>query len=159
MSLDELFIGRPPGLDRDEILRRVELLAARPPELDDYRATREFYSPSVVCEFVGDKSRIPFAGRHVGVEALLFIQKAAHVEFEQTGHKITGVVIDGGRVAVRRSVDFRHRGTGQRGRVDLADFARFEDGLVVHLTEFRDTITILTMQGQPSWPGFEAPRR
>jgi ketosteroid isomerase-like protein len=69
------------------------------------------------------------------------------VDFEQLDHVIREIIVDGGRVAVRRTVEWRHRGTGRRGLVELADFARFEDGLIVEVIEFRDTITILSMAG------------
>jgi ketosteroid isomerase-like protein len=152
MVSEKFFSARAPGLDRDEIAHRVQRLAVAAPEKNDYRIIREFYAPDVVCEFVGDKSRIPHAGRHVGVDALISVLRAIHIDFEQTNRALTGLLVDGGRVAARRSVEWRHRGTGRRGRVDLADFVRFEDGLIVEMVEFRDTITILSIQGEPSWP-------
>lgn len=152
MIFEEFLSARPSGLDREEIVRRVTLLAFHPSDKNDFRSIRELYSPDVVCEFVGDKSRIPYAGRHVGIEALISIVRSITIDFEQLNHCVTGIIVDGGRVAVRRSVEWRHRGTGRRGRVDLADFARFENGVIVEMVEFRDTITILSMQGEPSWP-------
>lgn len=153
MTNVEDFFSRPPaGLDRDEILRRVDLLAAQPAANGDFGAVQDFFSPDVVCEFVGDKSRIPYAGRHVGVDALLAILRAINIDFCQSEPCIDHIVIDGGRVALRRSVHWRHRGTGFEGRVDLADFVRFENGLIVELIEFRDSITILSIQGDAPWP-------
>lgn len=55
-------------------------------------------------------------------------------------------VIDGGSVAVRRTVEWRHRGTGRRGIVELADFLRFEDGLIVEIVEYRDSVALMRMQ-------------
>ncbi|WP_159726328.1 nuclear transport factor 2 family protein [Methylosinus sp. Ce-a6] len=153
MTNCEDFFSRPPaGLDRDEILRRIELLAAQPAENGDFSAVRDFFSADVVCEFVGDKSRIPYAGRHMGLDALLSILRAINIDFSQSEPSIDHIVIDGGRVALRRSVRWRHRGAGLEGRVDLADFVRFENGLIVELIEFRDSITILSIQGDAPWP-------
>jgi ketosteroid isomerase-like protein len=152
MIFDRFLSAPPAGLRREDIVRRVERLAEQPSRIFDVDMIRALYSPDVVCEFVGDKSRIPYAGRHVGVEALIRIVRGIHIAFEQSNHSIDDIVVDGGRVAVRRSVEWRHRGTGRRGRVDLADFVRFENGLVVEMVEFRDSITILAMQGEPSWP-------
>ncbi len=152
MIFEEFLSARPSGLDREEIVQRVKLLALQPTEKCDSRIIRDLYSPDVVCEFVGDKSRIPYAGRHVGIEALLSVVRAINIDFEQLNHSVSDIIVDGGRIAVRRTVEWRHRGTGRHGRVDLADFARFEDGLIVEMIEFRDTITILSMQGEPSWP-------
>jgi ketosteroid isomerase-like protein len=151
-NCEDFFSRPPPGLERDEILRRVELLAAQPAENGDFGVIRDFCSPDLVCEFVGDKSRIPYAGRHFGVDALLNILRAINIDFAQSEPQIDDVIIDGGRVAIRRSVRWRHRGAGLEGRVDLADFVRFENGLIVELIEFRDSITILNIQGDPSWP-------
>jgi hypothetical protein len=152
-DFDDLFAARPPGLDRAEILRRAELLATWRPETPrSFSVLRELYSPDVACEFVGDKSRIPYAGRHVGIEALIAIVRAIHIEFEQSNHEIEDIIIDGGRVAMRRRVEWRHRGTGRRGRVDLAEFARFGDGRIGEMIEFRDSMAILAMQDEPSWP-------
>jgi ketosteroid isomerase-like protein len=152
-DFDDFFAARPPGLDRAEIVRRIRLLASRQPMTpEDFAVLREFYSPDVACEFVGDKSRIPYAGRHVGIEALIAIVRATNIEFEQSNHEIEDIIVDGGRVAIRRRVDWRHRGTGRRGRVDLADFARFENGRIVEMIEFRDSIAILAIQGDPIWP-------
>lgn len=152
MIFEEFLSSGRPGLDRKEIIRRVKLLALQPSDRRDYEIIRELYSPDVVCEFIGDKSRIPYAGRHVGIEALISILKTINIDFEQLNHSCVDIIVDGARVAVRRSVEWRHRGTGRRGRVDLADFARFENGRIVEQIEFRDSITILSMQGEPSWP-------
>lgn len=153
MTNSEDFFSRPPpGLDRDEIRRRVELLARQPAENGDFGVVRDFCAQNLVCEFVGDKSRIPYAGRHFGVDALLNILRAINIDFAQSEQQIDDVIIDSGGVAMRRSVRWRHRGTGLEGRVDLADFIRFEDGLIVELIEFRDSITILSIQGDPPWP-------
>jgi len=151
-NCEDYFSRPPPGLDRDEILRRIELLAAQPAENGDFGVVPAFFSPDVVCEFVGDKSRIPYAGRHTGVDALLNILRAINIDFAQSEPRIDDIIIDGGRVALRRSVRWRHRGTGLEGRVDLADFVRFENGLIAELIEFRDSITILSIQGDPPWP-------
>jgi ketosteroid isomerase-like protein len=160
---ETFFASRPAGLDRAEIERRVRRLAALQPRAEsDFDLLREFYAPDAACEFIGDKSRIPYAGRHVGVETLIAIVRGIDVDFEQTGHAVHGLVIDGGRAAVRRSVEWRHRGTGRRGRVALADFIRFEYGRIVEMIEFRDSIAILAMQGERVWPASLAmtdPRR
>lgn len=150
---EKFFAARPAGLDRAEVERRVRRLAALQPRTEaDFDLLREYYAPDAACEFVGDKSRIPYAGRHIGVETLIAIVRGIDIDFEQTNHVVDGVVIDGGRAAVRRSVEWRHRGTGRRGRVDLADFVRFEYGRIVEMIEFRDSIAILAIQGERIWP-------
>jgi len=148
MSFENLLTPRPPGMDRCEIIRRCESLL-RFPDLrgPNLMLLRDLCSPDIVCEFVGDKSRIPYAGRHTGVDTLERIIRTIAIDFEQLDQTIWEILVDGGRVASRRTVEWRHRGTGRRGLVELADFARIEDGLIVEIIEFRDSITILSMAG------------
>jgi ketosteroid isomerase-like protein len=148
MSFENLLSPKPPRLDRAEIVQRCEsLLKSSTSYGPDVAIMRRLCAPDIVCEFIGDKSRIPYAGRHVGVETLERILRSISVDFEQLDHTTGEIIVDGGRVAVRRTVEWRHRGTGRRGLVELADFARIEDGLIVELIEFRDSITILSMAG------------
>jgi ketosteroid isomerase-like protein len=148
MSFEKLLSPRLPGIGRDEILRRAKALLSFPNLLGpDISLIRELCSPDIICEFIGDKSRIPYAGRHKGIDTFERILRQIATEFEQLNHSIQEILVDGGRVAVRRTVQWRHRGTGRRGLVELADFARFEDGFIVELVEFRDSITMLSMAG------------
>ena len=84
---------------------------------DPDRALREYCSPDIVCEFVGHRARIPYAGRHTGVEAVINIVRAINVDFEQLHNSLSDIVVDGGQPACRRTVRWRHRGTGRRGMV------------------------------------------
>jgi len=148
-TLDEMLNPRPPGLSRDEIVQRMKELTSFPtPQGMDVAAARKYYSPDVVCEFVGDRARIPYAGRHVGVEALINIIRTIAVDFEQFNCTLSDIVVDGGRAACRRTVEWRHCGTGRQGIVELAEFIKFEDGLIVEMIEIRDSVSILEMQGE-----------
>lgn len=145
-SLDELINPPPPGLTRDEMAHRAAALsnfARSGPDLDLFR---RFCAPDLVCEFVGDRNTISYAGRRRGIDAFVNIVKGINVDFEQCGSAAPEAVVDGGKVAMRRAVEWRHRGTGRRGIVELADFFRFEDGLIVEIVEFRDSVALLKMQ-------------
>jgi ketosteroid isomerase-like protein len=145
-SLDEILNPRGSGLPRDEMARRLVAMSSftRGPDITLFR---EICSPDVVCEFVGDRATIAHAGRHRGIEALINIVRDIGMEFEQLGHAMPDeVIVDGGSAATRRTVEWRHRGTGRRGQVQLADFVRFEDGRIVELVEFRDSTALLRMQ-------------
>jgi len=145
-SFEEMLEPRPSGLSRDEMARRMIALgnfSRKGPDIDLFRS---FCAPDVVCEFVGDRATIFYAGRHRGIEALVNIVRAIGVDFEQFGSAMPEVVVDGGLAAVRRTVEWRHRGTGRRGIVELADFARFADGRIVEMVEFRDSVALLQMQ-------------
>ena len=144
-SLDDILNPRSPGLARDEMARRLIAMGSfsRSP---DIALMRELCSPDVVCEFVGDRTTVSHAGRHRGVEALINIVRSIEVEFEQLGTAMPEVIVDGGAAAARRIVEWRHRGTGRCGQVQLADFVRFEDGRIVEIVEFRDSMALLQMQ-------------
>lgn len=145
-SLDEILNPRGPGLPRDEMARRLVAMSSFSCG-PDIALLREICSPDVVCEFVGDRATIAHAGRYRGVEALINIVRGVGMEFEQLGHVTPDeVIVDGESAATRRTVEWRHRGTGRRGQVQLADFVRFEDGRIVEIVEFRDSTALLQMQ-------------
>lgn len=145
-TFEEMLAPRASGLERDEIARRLSAMSNFSSRGPDVALLREMCAPHVVCEFVGDRTSISYAGRHQGIEALVNIIRTIGVDFEQLGHAMPEVVIDGAGAAVRRTVEWRHRGTGRRGLVELADFVRFEDGLIVEVVEFRDSVALLQMQ-------------
>jgi ketosteroid isomerase-like protein len=148
-SLDAILNPPASGLTREEMIGCAEELAAyavdpRP----DPDVIRRHCAPDIVCEFVGDRARIPYAGRHIGVAALVSIITTINIDFKQTNLGLSSVIVDGGKFACRRTVEWRHRGTGRRGTVELAYFLRFENGLLVEFMEYRDSVTILEMQGE-----------
>jgi ketosteroid isomerase-like protein len=77
---------------------------------------------------------------------MIGIIRAVAVDFEQ--HPLTSpeLLIEGAKVAGRRRVRWRHRGTGRVGVSELADFLRFEDGRIVEVVEFRDSLSLHYMQ-------------
>jgi ketosteroid isomerase-like protein len=136
------------GLTREEMIDCVQSVADYlTPRGPDIALLRRYYSPDIVCEFVGDRTRIPYAGRHFGVEAVISVVKAINVDFEQQDFSLSDILVDGDALACRRTVEWRHRGTGRRGVVELAEFVRFENGKIVELVEYRDSLKILEMQG------------
>lgn len=145
-TLEHLITPPGSGLSRAEMERRARKLVTFKAEGPDFDLLRKWCSPGIVCEFLGDRMRIPYAGRHCGVEAMLGIIRAISVDFEQQTFAVPSPLVEDDRVAGRRQVIWRHRGTGRSGISELADFVRFEDGLIVELIEFRDTVTLLQMQ-------------
>ncbi len=151
-SLEEIVSPPPPGLDRAEIERRARLLLAAATIGPDLATVRSLCATDVICEFIGDRLRIPYAGRHVGIEALLHVIRTTAVDFQQSNLEIRELLIDGGKVAGRRAVDWRHYGSGRHGRVELAGFIHFEKGLIIETVEYRDSIAVLDMQGDMDGP-------
>ncbi len=148
LDLEDLLAPQSPGLDAKEMVRRAHEIVTFPAGSPVIEAIRAYCAPDIVCEFVGDRARLPYAGRHVGIEALINIIRTIAIDFEQSLCDVQDCVLEGGRLAGRRRVEWRHRGTGRRGVVDLADFLRFENGRIVELIEFRDSLTLLEMQGE-----------
>lgn len=146
-SLEDMLDTQGPGLSREEMARRVMELGSFSRAGPDIDLIRRYCAPGVVSEFVGDRSVIFYAGRHRGIDALTHIIHSNNIDFEQVGCTTPEMVVDGTGVAARRTVEWRHRGTGRRGIVELADFVRFEKGLIVEIVEFRDSVALLQMQG------------
>ncbi len=145
-SLESLLTPLPAGLTRAEMEHRARRLACFDEGGPDADLLREWCSPDIVCEFLGDRARIPYAGRHTGLDRMIGIIQAIRVDCEQHPIGVPEMLVESGRVAGRRQVAWRHRGTGRVGCSELADFIRFEDGKVVEFIEFRDTGTLLRMQ-------------
>ncbi len=145
-SFEDMLNPPHPGLSREEMARRMKALGSFSRQGPDIKLFRSYYAPDVVCEFVGDRRSIAYAGRHRGIEALLSVVRSVAVDFEQVSCATPDMVIDGGSVATRRTVEWRHHGTGRRGIVEVADFVRFEEGKIVELVEFRDSVALLQMQ-------------
>lgn len=145
-SFESLLTPRPPGLSREEMTRRARKLVTFQAEGPNPDLVQEWFSPDIVCEFIGDRTRIPYAGRHSGRETMLGIIRANEIEFEQQTIAIQEVLVEDSWVAGRRQVKWRHRGTGRQGISELADFVRFDNGLIVELIEFRDTVTLQQLQ-------------
>jgi ketosteroid isomerase-like protein len=146
LSFDAMLTPPAPGLSREEMASRLMAVGNFSREGPNIGLFERYCVPEVVSEFVGDRKTIFYAGRHRGIAALVNIIRAINVDFEQFGSATPEMVVDGGRVAARRTVEWRHRGTGRRGLVELADFLRFEDGMIVEVVEFRDSVALLQMQ-------------
>jgi ketosteroid isomerase-like protein len=86
---------RCPGLPREDIARCARALVTFPMTGPEIGLIRDFCSPDIVCDFVGDPARIPYAGRHAGVEALINIVRAVAVDFEQTRCDVAEMLVDG----------------------------------------------------------------
>lgn len=146
-SIESMFGLPEPCLSREQMARRVMELGSFSREGPDIDLIRRYCAPNVVSEFVGDRSVISYAGRHLGVDVLTNIIHSINIDFEQVGSATPEMVVDGTGVAARRTVEWRHRGTGRRGVGELADFVRFENGLIIEVVEFRDSVALLQMQG------------
>lgn len=62
--------------------------------------------------------------------------------YENLGSTIHELVIDGDRAALHRAAKLRNRGTGEVVSIDVCDFFRFRDGLVVEFSEYPDSAAL-----------------
>lgn len=146
-SLEDMVSPKGPGLSRHDIVAQLTRMSNFSEKGPDVTLFRNACAADVVSEFVGDRATISYAGRHVGIDALSNIIGRIGVDFEQLGRATRDVVlVDGEHAATRRTVEWRHRGTGRRGLVELADFVRYRGGKMVELIEFRDSLALLQMQ-------------
>jgi ketosteroid isomerase-like protein len=82
----------------------------------------------------------PYAEALRGKAAVAEALRNIGMQFENQGSTVNQMVIDGDRVAIWRTAHVRHRGTGLEADVEIADFVRFRDGLVVEFTEIADSV-------------------
>jgi ketosteroid isomerase-like protein len=70
------------------------------------------------------------------------------MRYENLGSVIHEFMIDGEQVALHRTATIRNRGTGATMDVDICNFARFRDGLIVEFSEYPDTAAIARLEGR-----------
>jgi len=134
-----------PTSDRVLMEQRIRaLLQMR--EDGDLAGLLSYAAPDIVYDIRGNWAAFPFSepvrGKAMTAQALKMI--AMHCE--NLGNVVHGIVIDGDQVAVRRTATIRHRGTGKVGPVEISDFVRFRDGLVVELVESADPVALAWLE-------------
>ncbi|WP_298357732.1 nuclear transport factor 2 family protein [Rhodoblastus sp.] len=125
-------------VDRELIEQRLhKLLELR--AKGDWRGMIEFAAEDIVFEFRGDWTAFPHSKPIHGKKALGEALMSVVIQFENLGSVVNDMVIDGDRVALRRTAKIRNRGTGRCAEVNFADFLRFRDGLIVEFAEIADS--------------------
>jgi ketosteroid isomerase-like protein len=128
-------------VDREFIearLRRLmEMRAA-----NDHRGMLEYVAEDIVFDVRGNWTVFPFAGPVKGKDMVARALMSIATQFENLGSTVKEIVIDGDRVAIRRTACIRHRGTSKTAYVDFADFIRFRDGLVIEFAEIADSVVL-----------------
>lgn len=113
--------------------RLIELRAA-----GDVDGLVAFAAPDIVFK-TGIGRAAPFHAEYSGIEACANLVRQVNINYENLGSRINRLLIDGDRVALHRTTRIRNRGTGRAVDVDMWDFVRFRDGLIVEFAEFPDT--------------------
>ncbi len=131
-------------LDRELIERRIHFLAdAR--ARGDVAGMLKYAAPDIVFK-VGGGLSYPFYKTCTGKDSCGYMAHAVNVAYENFGSTINSLLIDGDRVALQRTASIRNRGTGRSVSVEICNFLRFRDGLVVEFSEFPDTAAFAQLE-------------
>jgi ketosteroid isomerase-like protein len=120
------------------IEQRVRALCERRAQ-GDVPGMMEYFADDVMCFVRGRWSVTTFPRTIVGKKAVAEAYRQLNVQSENLGSVLHELLIDGDRVALHRTTRVRNRGTGRIHTLDVMDFARFRDGLVVEFSEYPDT--------------------
>ncbi len=140
-------LERLGSLDREMIEHRIRTIFERRAE-GDHAGIVEYMAEDIVFNVQGSWTLYPFSRPARG--KAVFAQALAAVEamYENLGSTIHELVIDGERAALHRTSRMRNRGSGETSSVDVCDFLRFRDGLVIEFSEYPDSLAIAKLDGR-----------
>ena len=129
------------ALDREMIEHRVRTIFERRRD-GDIPGIIEYAAEDIFYNIKGSWTLYPFSRPARG--KVLLAQGLALVAamYENLGSVIHEMIIDGERVALHRTARMRNRGSGAERSVDLCDFLRFRDGLVIEFAEYPDSAAL-----------------
>ena len=134
-------------LDRDLIEKSVRAMyQARTAK--DIEACLAYFAPGIVFEIVSVTGNHGFNGRRTGIEALRRTILAIDTELDLQGIESLDVLVDADRVAVRRRVTMRGRGTGVTRVVEAFDYLKMDCGLIAEMEQFLDTAAVNVATGR-----------
>jgi ketosteroid isomerase-like protein len=137
-------IRKLAALDRELIEQRVRAMVRIHSE-GNLRGVFEFVADDVVYHVRGGWITFPYSKPVRGKKEVAAAMAMISIAFENLGSVIHNLIIDGDKAAFRRSATIRHRGTGMIGNVDIIDFIRFRDGLVVEFNEIADAAALASL--------------
>jgi ketosteroid isomerase-like protein len=132
-------------LDRELTEQRIRAMARMHAE-GDLDGLFAHVAEDVVFDLRGSSVAFPYPKAVRGKEQALRAVAMIAVHFEHLGSVIHDLIIDGEKVAVRRTATVRHRGTGKIGEVEIADFISLRDGLVYELVEIADSEAMAALE-------------
>lgn len=133
-------------LDREMIEHRIRTIFERRAE-GDHAGIVEYLAEDIVYNVQGNWTLYPLSRPLRGKKnvAQAFMMVAAM--YENLGSTIHELVIDGERAALHRTSKIRNRGSGATHTIDICDFLRFRNGLVIEFSEYPDSQAIAKMDG------------
>ena len=132
---------------RSFLEERVRLIFERR-SAGDVEGMMEFASPDLVYKGVIHAGQ-PLGLSRQGKSACIEFGQAMNVFFEYVDHRIDEMVIDGDRVALKRTARLRNRGSGVESDVAICNFLTFRDGLMIAIEEYPDTQAVASLGGWP----------
>lgn len=108
----------------------------------DVKTMVSLLAEEAVYTVPGDQQSGPCYGRHSGAAAIKYFLAQSHVEFQILQLKVLDVMIDGDRAVVRSTSQLRHRGTGASKQFEVCDVLRFENGYIVDVYSYVDTLAL-----------------
>ena len=90
----------------------------------------------------------PFPKSVQGKDVCKAVMRQVNIFYENLGCQIRQLAIDGDRAAVHRVATIRNRGTGVVTEIDICDFLKCREGLVVEFSEYPDTLAVARLEGR-----------
>ncbi len=134
-------------LDREMIEHRIRTIFERR-AAGDIPGIVEYMADDIVYNVQGDWTLYPFSRPARGKKILEQAFAMVEIMYENLGSTIHELVIDGERAALHRTSRMRNRGTGAIRSIDVCDFLRFRDGLVIEFSEYPDSAAIAKLDGR-----------
>jgi ketosteroid isomerase-like protein len=133
------------SVDRDLFATRIHSMLDLCAD-GDLAGLMDYFSEDVTYQLIGNWNMFPFAKPVTGKAATAHALAAIFTHFESLGSTIHDMVMDGDRVALRRTTRLRNLGTGRSDDIAVVDFVRFRDGLVTELTELLDSLAMARLE-------------
>lgn len=137
----EQFLRDLGVLDRELIEHRIRTIFERRAQ-GDMPGIIEYAAEDILFHVRGDWTLYPFSRPARGKASATQMLAMIEAMYENLGSTIHELVIDGDRAAVHRTSKLRNRGTGNVVSIDVCDFFRFRDGLVVEFSEYPDSAAL-----------------
>lgn len=140
-SEESMFLPRAAGSGLRDLV--AEALRARV----DPAKCLEFLDEACVFHVVGRPEDYPYSGSYRGRAQIIELLRRIDADVETSERRLLNMIVDGDRIALRRSVVARHHGTAAVARLVFADLATVRDGRIVEIYEYADTCWLKRLAG------------
>lgn len=109
----------------------------------DFEHVGRLLHPDIDWVIYSPVTVFPFAGPRHGPAAVLKVMAEIAQSYDIASYKREVVIVDGDRAAVMSDVGFLQRTTRRSLRFRIANFLRFQDGLLIEFREFANTFDVV----------------